>query len=283
MPTIKEQIDRIQQNQEENEQLKNELRNILYEHQDLISTGLENNLSATNSIDGYTIKMAPKNVKHNPFNSCNAYEIIMKNPLNHENLCVMSKPLLKKNQKASPLTTKYLISVVTFKKITNVLIIAKLSISLPKPLAFRKEPYWKNFITLSTLALSLFALTAHADSRDEALQKAKTDLNSQTQSSTKHVMTWNVSKATSIVQTTSLVILPIAMIPYKKLPDSQNADLNQDIKDQTDRLHNLGQEAFLNLQKHKIDYFKSKEVFDKENQKLNVIKHHLFNIEHNRY
>ena len=79
MTTLKEQIDLIQQDQEENEQLKNELRNILYEHQDLISTGLENNLSATNSIDGYIIKMTPQNTKHNPFNSYNAYEIISVN------------------------------------------------------------------------------------------------------------------------------------------------------------------------------------------------------------
>ena len=60
MPTIKEQIDLIQQNKEDNKQLENELQDILYEQQDLINTGLENNLSATNSIDGYTIKMTPK-------------------------------------------------------------------------------------------------------------------------------------------------------------------------------------------------------------------------------
>ena len=141
----------------------------------------------------------------------------------------------------------------------------------------------KKLITLSTLTLSLFALTAHADSRDEALQKAKTDLNSQTQVVNKAHD--DMKRKQSDVDRANDIFSHIedSYYTYKKLPDSQNADLNQDIQDQTNRLHNLGQEAFLNLQKHKIDYFKSKEVFDKENQKLKVIKHHLFNIKHNRY
>lgn len=108
MPTIKKQIDRIQQNQEENEQLKNELRNILYEHQDLISTGLENNLSATNSIDGYTIKMTPKNVKHNPFNSCNAYEIIIEEPFKSREPLRYVKAIVKKEPKGISLDDKIL-------------------------------------------------------------------------------------------------------------------------------------------------------------------------------
>lgn len=108
MSTIKEQIDRIQQNQEENEQLKNELRNILYEHQDIISTGLENNLSATNSIDGYTIKMTPKNVKHNPFNSCNAYEIIIEEPFKSREPLRYVKAIVKKEPKGISLDDKIL-------------------------------------------------------------------------------------------------------------------------------------------------------------------------------
>ena len=96
MPTIKEQVERIQQNQEENEQLKNELRNILYEHQDLISTGLENNLSATNSIDGYIIKMTPQNTKHNPFNGYNAYEIIIEEPFKSRDPLRYVKAIVKK-------------------------------------------------------------------------------------------------------------------------------------------------------------------------------------------
>lgn len=141
----------------------------------------------------------------------------------------------------------------------------------------------KKLITLSTLTLSLFALTTHADSRDEALQKAKTDLNSQTQVVNK--ARDDMKRKQSDVNRANDIFSHIANSydTYKKLPDSQNADLNQDIKDQTDRLHNLGQEAFLNLQEKNKDYFKSKEVFDKETQKLNVIKHHLFNSQHNRY
>ena len=109
----------------------------------------------------------------------------------------------------------------------------------------------KKFITLSTLALSLFALTAHADSRDEALQKAKTDLNSQTQVVNK--ARDDMKRKQSDVNRADDIFSHIANSydTYKKLPDSQNADLNQDIKDQTDRLHNLGQEAFLNLQNTK--------------------------------
>lgn len=141
----------------------------------------------------------------------------------------------------------------------------------------------KKLITLSTLTLSLFALTAHADSRDKALQKAKTDLNSQTQVVNK--ARDDMKRKQSDVNRADDIFSHIAdsYDTYKKLPDSQNEDLNQDIKNQTDRLHNLGQKAFLNLQEKNKDYFKSKEVFDKENQKLNVIKRHLFNIEHNRY
>lgn len=141
----------------------------------------------------------------------------------------------------------------------------------------------KKLITLSTLALSLFALTAHADSRDEALQKAKADLNTQTQVVNK--ARDDMKRKQSDVNRADDIFSHIAdsYDTYKKLPDSQDEDLNQDIKDQTDRLHNLGQKAFLNLQEKNKDYFKSKEVFNKENQKLNVIKHHLFNIKHNRY
>lgn len=99
MPTIKEQIDRIQQDQEKNKQLEKELQDILYKQQDLISAGLENNLSATNSIDDYTIKMTPKNVKHNPFNSYNAYEIIIEEPFKSREPLRYVKAIVKKEPK----------------------------------------------------------------------------------------------------------------------------------------------------------------------------------------
>lgn len=109
MATIKEQIDFIQQNQEENKQLENELQNILYEHQDLVSAGLENNLSATNSIDGYAIRMTPKSVKHNPFNSCNAYEIIIEEPFKSREPLRYVKAIVKKEPKGVSLDDKILI------------------------------------------------------------------------------------------------------------------------------------------------------------------------------
>lgn len=108
MPTIKEQIDLIQQNQEENKQLEKELQDILYEQQNLITTGLENNLSATKSIDGYTIKMTPKNVKHNPFNSCNAYEIIIEEPFKSRDPLRYVKAIVKKEPKGVSLDDKLL-------------------------------------------------------------------------------------------------------------------------------------------------------------------------------
>lgn len=109
MPTIKEQIDLIQQNKEDNKQLENELQDILYEHQNLITTGLENNLSATNSIDGYTIKMTPKSVKHNPFDSYNAYEIIIEEPFKSREPLRYVKAIVKKEPKGVSLDDKILI------------------------------------------------------------------------------------------------------------------------------------------------------------------------------
>ena len=109
MPTIKEKVERIRQNQEKNKQLEKELQDILYKQQDLISTGLENNLSATNSIDGYTIKMTPQNIKHNPFNSCNAYEIIIEEPFKSREPLRYVKAIVKKEPKGVSLDDKLLI------------------------------------------------------------------------------------------------------------------------------------------------------------------------------
>ena len=108
MSTLKEQIDLIQQNQEENEQLEKELQNILYKQQDLINTGLENNLSATNSIDGYIIKMTPQNTKHNPFNGYNAYEIIIEEPFKSREPLRYVKAIVKKEPKGISLDDKIL-------------------------------------------------------------------------------------------------------------------------------------------------------------------------------
>lgn len=109
MSTIKEQIDFIQQDQEKNKQLEKELQDILYKQQELISAGLENNLSATNSIDDYTIKMTPKNVKHNPFNNYNAYEIIIEEPFKSQEPLRYFKAIVKKEPKGASLDDKILI------------------------------------------------------------------------------------------------------------------------------------------------------------------------------
>ena len=108
MPTIKEQIDLIQQDQEKNKQLEKELQDILYKQQDLISAGLENNLSATNSIDGYIIKMTPQNTKHNPFNGYNAYEIIIEEPFKSREPLRYVKAIVKKEPKGISLDDKIL-------------------------------------------------------------------------------------------------------------------------------------------------------------------------------
>ena len=137
MPTIKEQLDLIQQNQEENEQLEKELQDTLYEQQDLISTGLKNNLSATKSSDGYTIKMTPQNVKHNPYNSYNAYEIIIEEPFKSRDPLRYVKAIVKKVPKV--FIANYSIFVARFKKIINGLTTVKLSNTSQKPLVFRKD------------------------------------------------------------------------------------------------------------------------------------------------
>lgn len=108
MPTIKEQIDFIQQDQEKNKQLEKELQDILYKQQELISAGLENNLSATNSIDGYIIKMTPQNTKHNPFNGYNAYEIIIEEPFKSREPLRYVKAIVKKEPKGVSLDDKIL-------------------------------------------------------------------------------------------------------------------------------------------------------------------------------
>lgn len=74
MPTIKEQVERIQQNQENNKELEKQIKNILNDHKDLIDTGLKHNLSAANTIDGYIIKITPQKQDSDDYN---VYEIII--------------------------------------------------------------------------------------------------------------------------------------------------------------------------------------------------------------
>lgn len=74
MPTIKEQVERIRQNQENNKELEKQIKNILNDHKDLIDTGLKHNLSAANTIDGYIIKITPQKQDSDDYN---VYEIII--------------------------------------------------------------------------------------------------------------------------------------------------------------------------------------------------------------
>lgn len=74
MPTIKEQVERIRQNQENNKELEKQIKNILNDHKDLIDTGLKHNLSAANTIDDYIIKITPQKQDSDDYN---VYEIII--------------------------------------------------------------------------------------------------------------------------------------------------------------------------------------------------------------
>ena len=60
MSTIKEQVEHIRQNQENDKELEKQLKNIFIDHKDLIDTGLKHNLSAAKTIDGYFIKITPQ-------------------------------------------------------------------------------------------------------------------------------------------------------------------------------------------------------------------------------
>lgn len=107
MPTIKEQIDLIQQNKEDNKQLENELQNILINHKDLIDTGLKHNLSAAKTIDGYIIKITPQKrytIKTTPqkqdSDDYSIYEIIIeehfktRDPLCYFKIIVKKEPIV---------------------------------------------------------------------------------------------------------------------------------------------------------------------------------------------
>ena len=93
MPTLKEQIDLIQQNQENNKKLEKQIKNILNDPKDLIDIGLKHNLSAANTIDGYIIKITPQ--KQNS-NNHNAYEIIIEEHFKTRDPLCYFKAIVKK-------------------------------------------------------------------------------------------------------------------------------------------------------------------------------------------
>jgi hypothetical protein len=97
MPTIKEQVERIRQNQENDNELEKQIKNILIDHKDLIDTGLKHNLSAANPIDGYIIKITPQKQNSDDYN---IYEIIIeehfktRDPLRYFKIIVKKEPIV---------------------------------------------------------------------------------------------------------------------------------------------------------------------------------------------
>ena len=97
MPTIKEQVERIRQNQENDKELEKQIKNILIDHKDLIDTGLKHNLSAANTIEGYIIKITPQKQDSDDYN---IYEIIIeehfktRDPLRYLKAIVKKEPIV---------------------------------------------------------------------------------------------------------------------------------------------------------------------------------------------
>ena len=97
MPTIKEQIEHIQQNQKNNKELEKQIKNILNDHKDLIDTSLKHNLSAANTIDGYIIKITPQKQNSDDYNT---YKIIIeehfktRDPLRYLNAIIKKEPII---------------------------------------------------------------------------------------------------------------------------------------------------------------------------------------------
>ena len=93
MTTIKEQVERIRQNQENNKELEKQIKNILNDHKDLIDTGLKHNLSAANTINGYIIKITPQKQNSNDHNT---YEIIIEEHFKTRDPLCYLKAIVKK-------------------------------------------------------------------------------------------------------------------------------------------------------------------------------------------
>lgn len=93
MSTIKEQVERIRQNQENDEELEKQLKNIFTDHKDLIDTGLKHNLSAAKAIDSYIIKITPQKLSSNEYN---IYEIIIEEHFKTRDPLCYLKAIVKK-------------------------------------------------------------------------------------------------------------------------------------------------------------------------------------------
>ena len=93
MPTIKEQVERIRQNQENDKELEKQIKNIFTDHKDLIDTGLKHNLSAADAIDGYIIKITPQKQDSDDYNT---YEIIIEEHFKFRDPLCYFKAIIKK-------------------------------------------------------------------------------------------------------------------------------------------------------------------------------------------
>lgn len=93
MSTIKEQVERIRQNQENNKELEKQIKNILIDYKNIIDTGLKHNLSAANAIDCYIIKITPHKRNSNEYNT---YEIIIEEHFKTRDPLCYFKAIVKK-------------------------------------------------------------------------------------------------------------------------------------------------------------------------------------------
>ena len=142
---------------------------------------------------------------------------------------------------------------------------------------------FKKISLLLVLILSLMAITAHADSRDEALQKAKDDVSKQEQ-----VLTAahdalirkasNANRARAIFEKLATIENKV-----KNLPKTDNKALETAITQQTQNWHQLAETALKDYHAKDGDYKASRKAYQKEHQTLNRLKKHLYNIVHNRY
>lgn len=133
------------------------------------------------------------------------------------------------------------------------------------------------------LTISFVTLTAHADSRDDALKKAKDDVSKQEQVlTTAHDAL--IRKASSANRARA-VFEKLASLEkdFKDLPKTENKDLEKAISQKTQDLHQLGETALRDYHAKDNDYKASRKAYQKEHHILNQLKKHLYNIVHNRY
>lgn len=133
------------------------------------------------------------------------------------------------------------------------------------------------------LTISFITITAHADSRDDALKKAKDDVSKQEQVLTTAHDTL-VRKASSANRARAMFEkLANLEKDLKDLPKTEDKALETAISQKTQDLHQLGETALRDYHAKDNDYKASRKAYQKEHHILNQLKKHLYNIVHNRY